>query len=343
MSRKFTGKLTTNELAGAVCYAFASSEYFEGEASPADCKNDPIKFLDKNRFYGAKGLTEAISKDLNKAKWDEENFEWKNGEGMCGCEKICGFHTLPNGLTYLGITAGGDWECPLFYILYYDGEKLRGYLPTDGNFWNTDTKTAYGSEEEFGECEDGEAAAAENKKKRFGVESIDAGDGLGDMDTDKILADIQSRIVPTDGKFVKPKGLADIDTAKIKADKKKRDEEYGQYEKEAEDRRGRMDNVGVIIVGGGARTVDDVVGGNVPAFNPNEKKGNGMNSGATIAERIKDVRADAEAFMKELDELCGMKLGKDATAKALGARDGVLRRIVQKYVMTVNLIQQLEE
>ena len=33
----------------------------------------------------------------------------------------CGFHTLDNGFTYLGVVAGGDWEYPVFFCLYSDG------------------------------------------------------------------------------------------------------------------------------------------------------------------------------------------------------------------------------
>ena len=357
MSRKFTGKLTTKELAEAVCYALANSEYFEGEATPADCKNDPIEFLNENNFYGAKGLTEAIGKDLSKVQWDEENFEFHKREAYCGCGKIVGFNILPNGLTYLGITAGGDWEEPLFYILYYDGEKLRGYIPTDGNFWNTDTKTAYGSEHDVVDDADEEAsekAQDENIKKRFGVNSRDE---LGDMDTDKILADIQARITPADGKFVKPKGLADIDAAKIDASKKKREKEStgsGYVVNPAD-----YEKIRNIVEGnkkcqcGKCTTVDEVVGEEVPAFDPNEKKpGKKMNSvdvvmvggqdSGTPADRLADIKAEAQTLIKELDELASMELGVPATAKALNIRDGVLRRLVQKYVMTTSLIQHLE-
>ena len=36
----------------------------------------------------------------------------------------------------------------MFFIIYWDGKKLRAYVPTDGNPWNTDTKEAYGNDEE---------------------------------------------------------------------------------------------------------------------------------------------------------------------------------------------------
>lgn len=57
-----------------------------------------------------------------------------------------GFQTLENGFTFLGIMMGGDWEFPIFTILYDDGKRLRCYTPSYGNTINLDTKTAFGSE-----------------------------------------------------------------------------------------------------------------------------------------------------------------------------------------------------
>ena len=59
---------------------------------------------------------------------------------------LCGFHTLSSGLTFCGAIAGGDWEYPLFYIMYYDGTDLRAYIPIKGNVVNCDTLSAFGSE-----------------------------------------------------------------------------------------------------------------------------------------------------------------------------------------------------
>jgi hypothetical protein len=63
-----------------------------------------------------------------------------------------GFQTLNNGFTYLGVIAGGDWEHPVYAIIYHDGNTFRGYVPTKGNCFNPVTKTAFGSE--YAEIED---------------------------------------------------------------------------------------------------------------------------------------------------------------------------------------------
>lgn len=62
---------------------------------------------------------------------------------------MIGFDTSNSGLPFLGFLAGGDWELPLFFIVYYDGKSLRGYIPEDGNTYNHKTNTAYGSEMEY--------------------------------------------------------------------------------------------------------------------------------------------------------------------------------------------------
>lgn len=86
-----------------------------------------------------------LRKDISKVTFDFENYEMTQQSGYCD---LCGYHTLDNGLTFLGVGAGGDWEFPVFFIIYYDGKNLRGYIPENGNVYNKITKTAFGSENE---------------------------------------------------------------------------------------------------------------------------------------------------------------------------------------------------
>lgn len=308
-ARTFRGKLSKGELAGAVAYAFSRCDGFGGEAIPADCGNDPVRFLKDNNFYGAKGLTPEVYTDLEVVNFDEENSEWEPGEGYSG--GTTGFHTLPNGLTFLGITAGGDWETPLFYIIYWDGDKLRAYVPTDGNHWNTDTNTAYGSEAEaLDGDEDEEKAAEENVKKRFGVSM----DGLGDLDMVAILADIQRNIVPDCGTWTHPKGMGDIDPKPIERSKQRAAQPYVQPPE-------TMSGTKVIVMG--------------------DKVQSGAMKDGTFAERFADVRKEAETFLAELDELSKMNLDGGAKCKADAMLNGSLRRLVSKYVQTVSLMRMI--
>lgn len=126
-------------------------------------------------------LTPQIEKDLSKVEFDSENID---------AEKI---KTLSNGMYYLGVFAGGDWEQSVFFVIYWDGNKLRGYIPKEGNLWNTDTKIAYGNNDE---------ADLKNYKKRWPkyfknmpIEDFDVCSGHDMHDMKEMKADIMSRIV----------------------------------------------------------------------------------------------------------------------------------------------------
>lgn len=91
---------------------------------------------------------ESIMKDM-KILADNENSTIEKSSILGGTfkgEPLVGFHTLENGFTFLGVQLGGDWEYPIFTILYDDGKKIRCYTPSYGNTINLDTKTAFGSE-----------------------------------------------------------------------------------------------------------------------------------------------------------------------------------------------------
>jgi hypothetical protein len=195
MPRLFTEEITTLKLAERIIQAVKANKgtnrEFEDEI---DEDANPIDFVYENQYsLGLPYLTAQVEKDLKKVKFDSENHECKPEEAYCGAESIAGFQTLRNGLTYLGCVSGGDWECPLFYIIYWDGGKLRAYIPTDGNLWNTDTKMAYGNDDE--ELED-DTLDAKNIKKRFGVDVEHHSDFDAEFDCTKIERDIVSRIQP---------------------------------------------------------------------------------------------------------------------------------------------------
>ncbi len=88
-----------------------------------------------------------VRSDLRKIDFDFENYSTPNEDNRdTNTDRILGWHTLPNGFSFLGCWAGGDWETPVYFILYWDGEKVRGYVPEDGNTFNSKYRTAYGSE-----------------------------------------------------------------------------------------------------------------------------------------------------------------------------------------------------
>lgn len=145
-------------------------------------------------------LQEILEKDL-KVQFDCENTycskaHWKESEFFLG------YHTLLNGLTFLGCAAGGDWEYPVCFICYWDGKKLRGYIPTEGNWYNTDTMWAFGNSDESGDP----LADSKNIKKRWypdwdGDEDPDDAhfetSHIPDFDFKAMIKDIEARILPS--------------------------------------------------------------------------------------------------------------------------------------------------
>lgn len=72
-----------------------------------------------------------FSKDVSKIDFDFENFEIE--------KKI---FVTTSGIPYLRCFAGGDWQMPVRFFIYWDGKHLRGYVPTKGNVFNKKEKRA---------------------------------------------------------------------------------------------------------------------------------------------------------------------------------------------------------
>lgn len=90
-----------------------------------------------------------LAQDLKKVEFDWENYEYLAKDEFSIWVGMLGPRTLGR-FSYIGVMAGGDWEHPLYLIIYLDqdGKTLRAYIPTDGNTWNRTTKTAIGNDED---------------------------------------------------------------------------------------------------------------------------------------------------------------------------------------------------
>ena len=116
----------------------------------ASLKDDPGSegFHVLESYVDPRNLSATLAKDLGKVQFDAENVMYSyNGPDIVG-QNFLGVHTLDHGLTFLGVQCGGDWERPVYMILYWDGKEVRGYIPKKGNCWNYDTKTAIGNDED---------------------------------------------------------------------------------------------------------------------------------------------------------------------------------------------------
>lgn len=205
MSRKFD-PITEEEFFQEIKKAWERSSYYDdenpthrpwwykqqhGDDWQPETHDDHIACW--NEFHPTE-LTDQIEMDLKKVEFDLENIEYTARDAYKGLKDIVGFHTLPNGMPYLGIIAGGDWEFPIFFMIYWDGKKLRGYIPTKGNPWNRKAKSAYGNDEES-DTADIKRILSEMGKPVPDDDYLEAHDHL-DHDTQAIIEDIMERIQP---------------------------------------------------------------------------------------------------------------------------------------------------
>ena len=145
--------------------------------------NGKISYVDLDPWKNENIPQEFYDKDDR-----EVTFGWGNVDCLDKDRKesrmgnLVGFNETTTGLTFLGIQAGSDEEWPLFAIIYptLDG-KLAGYVPTEGNVWDTDECEAYREGNIF------------NLRKRFpgfGFEDIDPEEDVDNLDLFYIPASV---------------------------------------------------------------------------------------------------------------------------------------------------------
>lgn len=135
-------------------------------------------------------------RDIKNLEFDGENIDISN-DFSWNADKLIGYHRLDNGLCFLGVGAGGDWEQPVFHLYYFDGEHVRAYIPVRGNVFNGDVLAAYGNypvsdNEYYAKLEKGEVNFDEIQAKlldpKLKIEKPDSWSQLeadpGDVDPD---------------------------------------------------------------------------------------------------------------------------------------------------------------
>lgn len=89
----------------------------------------------------------SIEKDLT-VRFDWENFDYstKTLNGVTRRKRWWGIKSIYY-FPFLCCYAGGDWEYPVFFIIYLDGKnKIRAYVPRDGNVYDEETNQAYSND-----------------------------------------------------------------------------------------------------------------------------------------------------------------------------------------------------
>lgn len=115
-------------------------------------------------------FNDMVSDDLCEVIFNYENVYFDNDFHVDG-DVTLGFKTIDD-LTILVGCAGGDWESPVIFCFYIDDKgNIRGYIPKEGNTYNTKWDTAYGSEGENPDCDiadaEGQEAPPADKKLLF--------------------------------------------------------------------------------------------------------------------------------------------------------------------------------
>ena len=194
--KRYYEKITHEDLATKILNAF-EAEYGEPELKDwyeTYCNADVVFVNDMAAILSSDGngipwhnLSHEIGKDIrDHCDFDLENVNCQDGEES---ESIIGFKSEGN-LNFLGLTAGGDWEQPVFFMIYWDGVRIRAYVPYNGNPFNTSNNSPYGNATEEMDLANlkervgyGKATDLTNLKARVGYGSIDEKDVGWDGDS----------------------------------------------------------------------------------------------------------------------------------------------------------------
>lgn len=151
--------------------------------------DDPINDnTDKSSLLGclcsAIAADATVSKDLSKIEFGR-NIGAAHHESKNDNENLfLGLHTTETNLPFLGARFCGDEEWTMvFFILYFDGNKMRGYVPYYTNSYNPVTKAAFG-------------LAHDDEDKVFLATLGKTSDDIQDIESDpkKLIFDIEQRI-----------------------------------------------------------------------------------------------------------------------------------------------------
>jgi len=204
MGRTFTEKIDAETLAKKIFDACMKAGEEDAFFDKEDLEQYPtfVETIYNNSYeLSIDGCTKKVIYDLSKVDYDTENFECADGEGYVGYD--CGFQTLSNGLTALFCTAGGYWEYPICFIIYWSGKELRGYIPTKGNRWNRSQQCAFGNDHESDKKEFLKFLSEEDKEEAKIWEEEEGEpypmDGPPPPNTHEIIEDIEARIKYTGG------------------------------------------------------------------------------------------------------------------------------------------------
>lgn len=185
-------------------YAMEQEHKYKGELKLTPSPDNFVYNLCyKNKLNKKSKYASALYDDIwdGKYKFDSENVDAYGGIKMS-----------KKGFPYIQCAAGGDWECPVCFFVYFDGHKFRGYVPLKGNALNRNEKHAFSG--------GGNEPDAKFVQKELGLSYEEADHMCDDIDynVDACLEDFLSRV--------------DVKGTYKKRDFTKDEEEFKKYRKE---------------------------------------------------------------------------------------------------------------
>jgi hypothetical protein len=96
-----------------------------------------------------------MQNDLSKIRFEKNRFsnsidliqdEKKVPQYIAPTDFNIGLNTAPNGLIYEGANIEGNLTIPIYFIIYWDGENIRCYVPMYGNTFNGNSNMPLGSD-----------------------------------------------------------------------------------------------------------------------------------------------------------------------------------------------------
>ena len=129
---RYAPAMSVDDFKNTVVSYASSLGYFDERED--DKNNVDLEFV--FHYLLSEDKAKLVLKDWSKVDFDLENVMFE------------GFNSTQDGIPYAELYAGGDWELPVYCIVYFDGKDFRGYVPKDGNLYNFTTKTAYGNDED---------------------------------------------------------------------------------------------------------------------------------------------------------------------------------------------------
>ena len=201
-------------------YAMEQEAKYKGELQLTPSPGNFVYNLCYNNKLNKKSkYASALYDDIwdGKYKFDSENVDAFGGIKMS-----------KKGFPYIQCDAGGDWECPVCFFVYFDGNKFRGYVPLKGNALNRNEKHAFSG--------GGNEPDAKFVQKELGLSYEEADHMCDDIDynVDACLEDFLSRV---DVKGTYKKRDYTKDEEKFKAYRKEKIGEEERRREEAERRR----------------------------------------------------------------------------------------------------------